>query len=415
MIDPSLLFLINIVSQSTFTLTLGLLALSERHFRGLLWFSAACALQLFVTLSMHILKATTPWQFPPLGISGVCALVLLFFCIHRGAQSFALDEDQRPPLRVLGPGVLLASLAAVYRVHPDLSLVLARAVAFLLAGRTVHLLFSGGSGRMRSAFRCCGAVLAVSMVGVVLRISLSVGWLSLGGRVENATSMLLLVAGWLVVLSFFGIYMVAAQRRLHVETRIDVLTCLHNRRGMEELAEREVRWAQRNGWPLALLMIDADEFKKVNDTWGHATGDRALRAIGEALCHVLQDVGLVGRMGGEEFAVLLPNATAELAAAVAERLRAAVEHLSLTQAGAAISLRVSIGADMLRPGDSLWTDVLDRADRALYCAKREGGNRLAFSSEISTAEAFSPDIFRPGTAPPSPSEPSLSVACEGLP
>lgn len=156
----------------------------------------------------------------------------------------------------------------------------------------------------------------------------------------------------------------------------DFLTGLFNRRAFEEAATKELdRW-RRERDPLSIVIIDADHFKNVNDTYGHGTGDEVLRALARAVQDQVRVIDLVARLGGEEFVVLLPSTDAIGARAGAERIRVAIEGLRVRAAdGTVVRFTVSAGiAEASRDVDSL-QGLLDRADGALYEAKRRGRNR----------------------------------------
>jgi diguanylate cyclase (GGDEF)-like protein len=129
--------------------------------------------------------------------------------------------------------------------------------------------------------------------------------------------------------------------------------------------------------------MDLDHFKKLNDTWGHALGDRALRAFGGVLLTATGSGDTVARLGGEEFAILLPNRSARSALALADRLRATVEGLHLSEGEEHVRFTVSIGLSTLRRGEQTLDAMLRRADRALYQAKRDGRNRVMLADAIS--------------------------------
>jgi two-component system cell cycle response regulator len=150
----------------------------------------------------------------------------------------------------------------------------------------------------------------------------------------------------------------------------DPLTRLYNRRFVFSHLEALVSGARRHGRPLAVAMADLDGFKAVNDRHGHAIGDRVLVAAADALSRALRAEDVLGRLGGEEFLALLPDAGKEAAASAAERLRAAVEH-----AGGPVALTASVGWAVLEPGDEP-DDLVRRADIALYAAKSTGRNRV---------------------------------------
>ncbi|MCB1998751.1 MAG: GGDEF domain-containing protein, partial [Rhodoferax sp.] len=158
-----------------------------------------------------------------------------------------------------------------------------------------------------------------------------------------------------------------AMRRL---AHTDELTGLPNRRDV--LARLEA-WLAR-GTPCALLIIDLDHFKRINDTHGHPAGDAVLRAAAEVLRVEGAPPAAAGRLGGEEFALVLPAADGDQAAAVAERLRAAVQALDLQHVVPGGPVTTSVGLTLSQPGDGL-SDLLRRADRALYRAKANGRNR----------------------------------------
>lgn len=165
----------------------------------------------------------------------------------------------------------------------------------------------------------------------------------------------------------------------------DGLTDLANREYFFERGEMELERAGRFGRPLAVLMIDIDHFKPINDTYGHATGDRALRAVAQACRDALREVDNVGRIGGEEFAALLPETDPKGAEQVATRLRQAVSELQIEGENGPLRLTVSIGVATLTEGDRSLDDLLRRADRALYTAKREGRNRVHVDASATPA------------------------------
>lgn len=157
----------------------------------------------------------------------------------------------------------------------------------------------------------------------------------------------------------------------------DTLTGLANRRHFTALLEAEIQRWQRSGQPAALLMLDLDFFKRVNDTWGHAVGDEVLRHFATVLRGALRRIDVPGRVGGEEFAILLPDTSEEDALAAAERLRASVEASPAQTVGGSIPVTVSIGVTLFREGDSGHEAPMQRADEALYRAKQSGRNCVA--------------------------------------
>ena len=155
----------------------------------------------------------------------------------------------------------------------------------------------------------------------------------------------------------------------------DHLTGAWSRRAFFGLGEREHERAHRNGNPLSVLVFDVDHFKAINDTHGHAAGDQVLADIVLRTEAAIRSLDACARLGGEEFAVLLPDTTLGTARLVAERLRAALDRSAGDAAADSIQYTVSIGLAGLAPGESL-AALLKRADAALYAAKAGGRNRV---------------------------------------
>jgi diguanylate cyclase (GGDEF)-like protein len=172
----------------------------------------------------------------------------------------------------------------------------------------------------------------------------------------------------------------AAQAELRRLASIDELTGVANRRWFTAMASRELERCRRFNHQLALLMIDIDHFKRVNDTHGHAVGDEVLKAFTRVLEGNLRSVDLLGRLGGEEFAVVLPEADDSAAAHTAERLRQAVEALQFPfEDGTVLRITTSVGIAILAATGETLDSLLARADGALYAAKRQGRNRVVVS------------------------------------
>jgi len=163
----------------------------------------------------------------------------------------------------------------------------------------------------------------------------------------------------------------------------DSLTGLYNRWYVMEKIESEMNRSLRHGSPVAVLMIDIDHFKRVNDTWGHAAGDMVLKSVGQVLRDSCRVYDVPGRYGGEEFCVVLPETPLDNSPTVAERIRTRLEMAAVPVDGASINVTASIGiagidaatADAILTANAL----IDRADRALYVAKHRGRNRVELS------------------------------------
>jgi len=165
-------------------------------------------------------------------------------------------------------------------------------------------------------------------------------------------------------------------RHLRDLTLLDPLTGIANRPGIEREAARALDASARNGTPLSLLMLDLDHFKSINDRYGHAAGDKVLRATAAVWQAQLRGRDPLGRIGGEEFVVVCPDTTLEQALLVAGRLREAAHGLRFDDIDPTLAVSVSIGAAQARKSGDSCDALIDRADAALYRAKQQGRDRV---------------------------------------
>ncbi len=176
---------------------------------------------------------------------------------------------------------------------------------------------------------------------------------------------------------------VTERRRLDEELRraaeTDPLTGVSDRRRFFALAADALAEGAATGRPLSLLMVDIDHFKSINDRFGHAAGDEVLRTTARRLAEAVRLENTVGRLGGEEFAVLLPGLGGPAAATVAERLRTVAADPPVEIGGTRIAVRISVGGVAHAGGPAGLDALLERADRALYDAKRTGRDRVVFA------------------------------------
>jgi diguanylate cyclase (GGDEF)-like protein len=158
---------------------------------------------------------------------------------------------------------------------------------------------------------------------------------------------------------------------------LDGLTGLNNRRHFLALADMELSRFKRYGRPLAMLMMDIDFFKSINDRYGHDVGDEAIKAIANILQKHKRSSDIVGRLGGEEFALVLPEATLESASAAGDRLRRLLADCPIDAGNERLQITISVGAAGCRDETCSIEQLLKEADMALYEAKRSGRNRVS--------------------------------------
>ena len=177
-----------------------------------------------------------------------------------------------------------------------------------------------------------------------------------------------------------------SQQELERTARIDYLTGIFNRRAIEDLAARAISASRRHGIPMAIMLVDIDRFKRINDDYGHEAGDQALIEAVRRMREVMRSEDLVGRQGGEEFVAVMPDIDLGSAHAAAERLRRNFADrpmlinrpMTITSEGRQmdVPVTVSIGVAALEPSDRQYSHLLRRADRAMYAAKAAGRNRV---------------------------------------
>jgi len=212
----------------------------------------------------------------------------------------------------------------------------------------------------------------------VVSVPMAPAWARVRAGLWRTLALSLSIMGLFFVLLNFGLYRVVvlplqahsdSWRRLASQ---DMLTGLANRREFGKRADLAMRWARREQQPLSVVVLDLDHFKALNDRFGHAEGDAVLHALGQVLQEAIRPLDLPARMGGEEFAILVPGCTLDSAQRFAELLRYKVEFTVFPKG---LAVTASLGVAQWRPGEP-FSAVLERADQALYQAKSAGRNTV---------------------------------------
>jgi diguanylate cyclase (GGDEF)-like protein len=173
--------------------------------------------------------------------------------------------------------------------------------------------------------------------------------------------------------------------RLLTLVATDPLTGIANRRKLIERGEEEIARIQRSEQPLTMIMMDLDHFKRINDSHGHATGDRVLIQVAQACVGALRDIDLVARSGGEEFAILLPDTPLAQGLEVAQRLRQALARVEVLAGRHKVTVTASLGVAEFHPADGSIDHLMARADRAMYRSKAGGRDQVSHQPADPTA------------------------------
>lgn len=323
-------------------------------------------------------------------VAGVAAVLL----IRRGVQLFCkLEPSDRDTLVWLAGGAAALALTLQFELGlPWLVLITAVLLAWPLwrAAREVsqHLRFEFGP----ALARWLALPMALVAAGLMLRglgaplFTHSVGVPTYSQTGFNASFGLFLLTAMLMLhLTLAAMVVLRLVRQLQHISAHDPLTATLNRRGFDDALARESERLRRYREPFAVLSIDIDHFKSINDRFGHSVGDDVLVAVARCIGLALRDVDRVGRIGGEEFCVLLPHTDAEAAHAVAERLLGAVREQCAGPAAAPWRVTVSIGVAVAADAQESAAALLQRLDRALYRAKAEGRDRVRLAESRSGA------------------------------
>jgi diguanylate cyclase (GGDEF)-like protein len=351
--------------------------LQERSEYGLFWWSISLFIRSLAFALMLLRERIPDW----LSIDLALAMLVLGTGVSWAAARLQSHRSVSMTV-VLAPAILLLLALQVPEIRSSMSNRLAFASVELgILALAVAWEFRRQSrlhGHLRTAL---AAVFVVSGVVHLSRAAYAV-YHPLPDRLPEIGNvmagslyfyLLVLFLGGMIGIGFHWEQLV---RSLKYEAESDVLTKIYNRRAFAAKAEGVLAACARSQRQATLLLFDLDHFKSVNDRFGHQGGDAALQAFSNLIQGTLRNVDLFGRIGGEEFAALLPDLGSEDAYRVAERLRLAVEQLDIAHADGSISMTVSIGVATAASTGASLNDLMNRADAALYEAKIGGRNRV---------------------------------------
>jgi diguanylate cyclase (GGDEF)-like protein len=377
---------VNMAVGSLFAAGYAIIALTNPSQRAALWFA--------LTYVIGMLTPITDFVGPMLGVAKIGDLVSYTTFLAASLSitaSLAIFHRRRPPWGAIAAILAFGLVMRVWIWNWEARDTLAYGFAY----QSCYVLASLLAARTTLAIDRRGALhLALAAVFVVLAAHFALkpfAAMTLGsGRTfadyskttyalisQSSSGMLLIAAGLLLLL-------IVAQKAIaesQLASETDPLSGLANRRGFDRMADAAMARARQSGLPLAVALFDLDHFKRVNDTFGHATGDGVIAAFAAVLRATAPGAAVTARQGGEEFVMLIEGATAKAAWLAAEGVR--------LRTGAGLGpdlpeMTVSAGVAQLRPGESL-TDLLRRADQATYEAKATGRDRICLAAEDKAA------------------------------
>jgi len=315
-------------------------------------------------VNLPVIDILTPFAWIGGVIIEVAAYCLFFGMPHWRRLAY---------LAALASGLVLVGAMAAGVSRLQMQWIVSLIMAWFAACAAVLLLRERGASLLQRIIGVNDALFALAIGAWIVfeHGRLDVAITPVGGATYLLSYMMMIVNG-------FGFLLLCKQKddlQMQRLATIDGLTDTLNRRAFFERAESARLLALRLRKPIALMMLDLDHFKRLNDGFGHACGDEALRVFADTARGVLRDHDLMGRLGGEEFALALPGTGLEGALHAAERLRIAVAEAPLLSCAGSYRMTVSIGLVMIDTGEEL-TAALARADHALYVAKTTGRNRV---------------------------------------
>ena len=364
---------------ATLTLMIGLVLLvvgrsmSPVYRPSLHWWVAATLLQPagFVLLSLRdslspFLSILVANAFIAMGLTAYVVALRHFFQLPSG----------RGPLALL---VAAAVLVSFYwgLVDPDLTkrLIAVSVVLALVLAASASLVYRHSRGAVRHVTGLAFAGSAAIMGYRAVMLVFDPGQVSTVFELTHVQVLTYAIGSVLPVIGTIGFLLLCterSQKELESAARVDYLTSCYNRRAIEELATQSIAAARRHGLPLSLLVLDIDHFKRINDELGHAIGDLALVESVARIRSTLRTEDVLGRLGGEEFIVLMPNADGDSAVNAGERIRHSFSAEPLPMDGHRRTVTISIGVATLAPMDGDFSQLLQRGDRAMYGAKNAG-------------------------------------------
>jgi diguanylate cyclase (GGDEF)-like protein len=368
---------INIFLLAGYATGLTIIALHSPRYRQFFWFAFA-----YAGAGVGTVMRLRPWHMPdffPFVLSNLLVVAALLL-IHRCLTAFVKAELNTGWFEAVLLMGTFAVLTYYTLVRPSIAArtLLLTLVLLIIGTLSVYVLVRNADPAVRVPCRATAALYIVFAFMLILRMVWS---FIRGGQKDFFDYSLAHLVGFLgfyvliigLPLGYFWMTSARLYANLELLAGTDALTNLPNRRALKERALREIKHSRLSGERVAVLALDIDHFKRINDQYGHDAGDTALSETANALVGTLRKQDVVARLGGEEFVILLTDTDEENAVATAHRLRQVVEDLEIKSGPHRIKVTASFGIALMKTEDTFET-VLQRADRALYAAKLAGRN-----------------------------------------
>lgn len=365
----------------------GVIAINARMIgsaKGVVWFAGA-NLSRGGGLLLILLSGVMPVVRPLSGLLAVLGMMMLHFSfdelLERGSRLRSLQY-------VLVGGMVVGTIYLLIKPsNYPAAMFLACAVESVQVTATAVVVFLFAGEDIGLAASLTGISLVVYVFLLLFRVMVSLKF----GTPNYAALANEMLRYWLVgtlvtnsAIAFGFMFLSSAKLRLELlwHAQVDELTGLLNRWALTRIATREIARCIRAKGVIAVVMMDLDGLKQINDALGHACGDAVLQAVGRALMETVRAQDAVARMGGDEFCILLPDTSLVEAGMAAERMRAQVDALTVQYRGETVPVRASLGVASSEGGELSWQSLVEQSDAALYRAKRAGRNQVVAADPI---------------------------------